>query len=206
MTDCNSFLTYRFDAAFQLASALHHEQRRKDTNIPYISHLMAASSIVLEAGGDEDLAIAALLHDAVEDQGGLPTLQTIRRLFGDRVADVVEQCSDSHTEPKPPWRARKEAYIAHLKSASEDALLVSTADKLHNARSILRDYRVHGEQVWERFSVSKAEVLWYYRELARAFLARGANPLLLEFSQMVAQLESLECSSADAKVNGARTE
>jgi len=105
---CQPFLTRRFDLALQFASGLHHSQCRKGTPVPYISHLMAVSALVLEAGGDEDLAIAALLHDAVEDQGGPPTLETIRRMFGDRVADVVMECSDTDREPKPPWRERKE--------------------------------------------------------------------------------------------------
>ena len=133
---CQPFLTRRFELALQFASGLHHSQCRKGTPVPYISHLMAVSALVLEAGGDEDLAIAALLHDAVEDQGGPPTLQTIRRMFGDRVADVVMECSDTDREPKPLWRERKEQYLAHLLSASTDALLVSIADKLHNARSV----------------------------------------------------------------------
>jgi (p)ppGpp synthase/HD superfamily hydrolase len=131
---CQPFLTRRFELALQFASGLHHSQCRKGTPIPYISHLMAVSALVLEAGGDEDLAIAALLHDAVEDQGGAPTLQIIRRMFGDRVANVVMECSDTDREPKPPWRERKERYLTHLLSASADALLVSMADKLHNAR------------------------------------------------------------------------
>jgi (p)ppGpp synthase/HD superfamily hydrolase len=157
---------------------------------------MSVSAIVLEAGGDEDLAIAALLHDAVEDQGGQPTLQTIRRLFGDRVANVVAECSDSDTEPKPPWRARKEAYIAHMETASSDAILVSLADKLHNARCILADYSALGEQVWKRFSASKDDVLWYYVELVSVFRSRSATPLLEELSRVVADIEALVLSSS----------
>jgi (p)ppGpp synthase/HD superfamily hydrolase len=130
---------------------------------------MAVSALVLEAGGDEDLAIAALLHDAVEDQGGQPTLQTIRRMFGDRVASVVMECSDTDREPTPPWRKRKEQDLAHLPSASADAFLVSIADKLHNARSVLADYRRHKENLWMRFNAGKEEQFWYYGELVRVF-------------------------------------
>jgi len=157
------FLTRRFNLSFELASGLHHAQTRKGTPVPYIGHLMAVCSLVLDAGGDEDQAIAALLHDAVEDQGGLATLATIRQLFGDRVAAAVEACSDSTTSDptkKLPWRERKEKYLAHLREASKDALIVGAADKLHNARAILADYRQVGEELGSRFSVPKAEQLW----------------------------------------------
>jgi (p)ppGpp synthase/HD superfamily hydrolase len=132
------FLTRRFDAALQFASALHHAQNRKGGSIPYIAHLMSVCALVLEADGDEDQAIAALLHDSVEDQGGIPTLETIRHLFGDRVAAAVESCSDSTVSDrtkKLPWRERKETYLAHLRSATKDAAFVAAADKLHNART-----------------------------------------------------------------------
>jgi (p)ppGpp synthase/HD superfamily hydrolase len=164
---------------------------RKGTSIPYISHLMTVAALVLEAGGDEELAIAALLHDAVEDQGGTATAKTIRRLFGDRVADIVAECSDTDVEPKPPWRERKQAYIAHLKTASEDAMLISVADKLHNARAILADYRALGDDLWARFNATKADQLWYYRELVRAFRARGSNALVEEFDRVVSEIERL---------------
>src|ERR1035438_7313130 len=127
------FLTWRFDAALQFASALHHKQIRKGTSIPYLAHLMSVCALVLEEDGDEDQAIAALLHDSVEDQGGLPTLATIRPLFGDRVADTVESCSDSTVSDrtkKLPWRERKEKYLAHLRGANQDAVLIAAADKL----------------------------------------------------------------------------
>ena len=158
------FLTWRFDLALQFASGLHHDQARKGGSVPYIAHLMGVCSLVLEAGGDEDQAIAALLHDAVEDQGGLATLETIRHLFGQRVAAAVESCSDSTvSDPtkKLPWRERKEKYLAHLRSANKDSLIVGAADKLHNARAVLTDYRQIGEELWSRFSVPKAEKFWY---------------------------------------------
>lgn len=168
------FLTYRFDVALHFACGLHHDQFRKGTAVPYIAHLMSVAALVLEAGGDEDQAIAALLHDAMEDQGGPPTLATIRKLFGDRVAQTVRECSDSESEDpekKLPWHERKRAYLAHLPNASPDALLVSLADKLHNARTVLADYRTHGDELWGRFNknASKKDQLNYYRALVRAF-------------------------------------
>ena len=138
-------LSRRYAEAFAYASALHARQVRKGTNVPYLSHLMSVSALVLEDGGDEDEAIAGLLHDAVEDQGGRPTLEEIERRFGEKVARIVLACSDSETEPKPPWRERKERYVAHIRHAEADVRRVSSADKLHNARSILADYRVIGD-------------------------------------------------------------
>src|SRR5215469_15215189 len=154
----SSFLTWRFNLALQLACGLHRNQTRRGTPVPYIGHLMAVCSLVLDAGGDEDQAIVALLHDAVEDQGGMTTLATIRQLFGDRVANAVEACSDSTvSDPaqKLEWRKRKENYIAHFRNTNEDALIVGAADKLHNARAILTDYREAGEELWLRFKVGK---------------------------------------------------
>ena len=131
----------RFLRAFAFAAEKHKHQTRKASTIPYIAHLMGVASLVLEAGGDEDLAIAALLHDVVEDCGGAPMLQEVRHKFGERVAKVVDGCTDADTYPKPPWRERKESYIRHLKKANADTRLVSAADKLNNVRSILSDYR-----------------------------------------------------------------
>src|SRR5579863_10171673 len=137
-------LTPRFEEALVCATQLHAEQTRKGTTIPYIAHLLAVTSIVLENGGNEDEAIAALLHDAIEDQGGAATREEIRRRFGNIVVTIGDGCTDAEVLPKPPWRARKEAYIAHLRHASSSVLLVSAADKLHNARTVLADYRVLG--------------------------------------------------------------
>jgi (p)ppGpp synthase/HD superfamily hydrolase len=190
------FLTWRFDVALQFASGLHHQQHRKGVPIPYIAHLMGVCALVLEAGGDEDQAIAALLHDAVEDQGGLATLGTIRQLFGQRVAAAVESCSDSTvSDPtkKLPWRARKEKYLAHLRSANTDTLIVGAADKLHNARAVLTDYRQIGEQLWSRFSVPKAEQLWYYGALVEAFKQTTAPNVLVEELERVVNELRAEC-------------
>jgi len=139
--------------AFQFAAERHTGQTRKASTIPYIAHLMGVASLVLEYGGDEDMAIAALLHDVVEDCGGAPMLKEVRRRFGRRVATMVDGCTDSDDDPKPPWRERKESYIRHLWSADADTRLVSAADKLNNVRSILSDRREVGEAVWERFKV-----------------------------------------------------
>jgi len=167
------------------------DQVRKGTNIPYVAHLLGVASLVLEYGGGEDEAIAALLHDAVEDQGGPPTRARILALFGRTVAEIVDGCTDTDETPKPPWRARKEAYLAHLPTASPAVLLVSAADKLYNATSILRAYREVGADVWSRFSAGHGEQLWYYRALVTAFRTAGAPvPLVDQLDVVVAELEA----------------
>jgi len=187
----------RFDRALVLAAELHRHQLRKGTAVTYVTHLLAVAAIVLEYGGDEDQAIAGLLHDAVEDQGGAPMLARIREEFGDRVADVVEACTDTDEVPKPPWQARKDAYIRHLADVREDALIVSMADKLHNVRSIAADYRTVGEEVWSRFTGARAGTLWYYRALVKAFQGRGTGPLLEALDSSVSELElAAACHSA----------
>jgi len=195
MKPYSSFLTRQFDVALQFASALHHKQARKGTAIPYIAHLMSVCALVLEVGGNEDQAIAALLHDAVEDQGGLPTLDTIRHLFGQRVAEIVESCSDSTaSDPKKklPWRKRKRNYLAHLRKANEDTLIVAAADKLHNARAILSDYRALGkrrEQLWRRFNAPKKDQLWYYGALVATLReAHAPKVLVSELERVVNKL------------------
>jgi (p)ppGpp synthase/HD superfamily hydrolase len=177
--------------AFGFAAEKHKGQTRKASTIPYLTHLMGVASLVLEAGGDEDLAIGALLHDVVEDCGGAPMLQEVRRRFGKRVAKVVEGCTDADTYPKPPWRERKEKYIRHLKSADADTQLVSAADKLNNVRSILSDYRVLGESVWSRFNGGRDGTLWYYRTLLDVFLQHERNRITRDLELAVHELESL---------------
>jgi (p)ppGpp synthase/HD superfamily hydrolase len=184
-------LTPRFADAFTYAATLHARQTRKGTDIPYLSHLMSVSALVLEDGGDEDEAIAGLLHDAVEDQGGEPTLAEIRRLFGDKVARIVHGCTDSVVLPKPPWRERKERYITHIRHAEPDVRRVSSADKLHNARSILADYRSLRDDLWDRFTASKTETLWYYRSLVESFRHAGGGRLVDELDLVVSELERL---------------
>ena len=182
----------RMEAAVVFASQLHCDQCRKGTEIPYLTHLLAVASLVGEAGGNEDEVIAALLHDAVEDQGGKPTCDKIRQLFGDAVAGIVHECSDTHRIPKPPWRNRKKRYIRHLAKASSSGLLVSCADKLHNARCLVADYREFGDELWERFSASREETLWYYDGLLTAFQKRGLHiRLVAELGRTVQTLKEL---------------
>lgn len=185
-------LTERFEEALVYAATLHRRQLRNATRIPYVSHLLGVASLVLEAGGDEDETIAALLHDAAEDQGGRETLNEIRQRFGERVADIVHACSDTLEAEKPPWAGRKRAYLARLEGASPSVLLVSSADKLHNARAILADYRAIGEDLWQRFRGGRDGTLWYYRALVDAFAQARPPPLLLaELDRVVTELEAL---------------
>ena len=181
----------RFLRAFTFAAEKHKGQTRKASTIPYITHLMGVASLVLEAGGDEDLAISAFLHDVVEDCGGEPMLKEVRRRFGKRVAKVVDGCTDADTYPKPPWRERKEKYIRHLESADADTQLVSAADKLNNVRSILSDYRAIGESVWSRFNGGRQGTLWYYRTLRDEFFRDEPNRVTREFDLAVKELGSL---------------
>jgi len=181
----------RFLHAFQFAAEKHANQTRKASTIPYIAHLMGVASLVLEAGGDEDLAIGALLHDVVEDCGGAPMLREVRRRFGARVAKVVDGCTDADTNPKPPWRERKEKYIARLKKEEAETRLVSAADKLNNVRSILSDYRAVGESVWSRFAGGRDGTLWYYRALRDEFLRSKPNRITRDLELAVDELESL---------------
>jgi (p)ppGpp synthase/HD superfamily hydrolase len=179
----------RFLKAFLFAAEKHAGQVRKASTTPYIAHLMGVASLALEFGGDEDIAIAALLHDVVEDCGGAPMSKEVKRRFGSRVAKIVDGCTDSDTLPKPPWRERKEAYIRHLKSADADTRLVSAADKLNNVRSILSDYREVGEVVWARFNGGREGTLWYYRALVQEFKRGKANRLIRELELAVQELE-----------------
>lgn len=184
----------RFERALVFATRKHAGQQRKGTPVPYVSHLLGVAGLVLEAGGDEDLAIAALLHDVAEDCGGIPMLDQVRRRFGKRVARIVEGCSDPFTIPKPPWRERKEPYLKHLHTADADTRLVSAADKLHNARSILSDYRELGERIWERFQGKREGTLWYYRALVDEFKRKKPNRLVNELERVVLELEALAAS------------
>lgn len=184
-------LAKRFEEALVFATRLHARQMRKGDGIPYISHLMAVCALVLEHGGNEDEAIAALLHDAIEDQGGNIARLEIQQRFGETVVAIVNGCSDSETQPKPPWRARKEAYIAHLHTASPSILLVSAADKLHNAKTILNDYRTLGETLWQRFKGGKTGTLWYYQSLLAIYKQRYATPLVAELERTLNELEIL---------------
>src|SRR6478609_795841 len=171
-------LTSAYQDALGFAIQLHAGQTRKGTDIPYISHLLAVSATVLEFGGTEEEAIAALLHDAVEDAGGSGTRAEIADKFGEPVAQVVEECSDDSPEPgaqKRPWRVRKEAHIKHIEKASAPVLLVTAADKLHNARAIAADHRELGNSLWARFNAPPEDILWYYRAMVSALKTAFAN-------------------------------
>ena len=188
-------LSQRFEDALVYSARLHAKQIRKGTTIPYVSHLLGVAGIVLEHGGNEVETIAALLHDAVEDQGGADTRKEIRRRFGDAVVSIVDGCTDAEVIPKPPWKERKEQYIARLSHASPSILLVSAADKLHNARAILGDYRALGENLWDRFNGGKEGTLWYYKSLVDAFKQAAAGtalaPLIEELERVVGEIEKL---------------
>ncbi len=186
------FLSTRFSDALLYATHLHADQTRKGSDIPYISHLMAVCALVLEHGGDEDQAVAALLHDAAEDQGGEATLANIQSRFGARVARMVAELSDTFETPKPPWRKRKEAYLAHLLHVPPDTRLVSLADKVHNARSILADHAQIGADIWARFTQGREGTLWYYRSLTDVFLKIYPGYLASELDRVVTALEKME--------------
>jgi (p)ppGpp synthase/HD superfamily hydrolase len=185
-------LSARFDEALAYAADLHRSQRRKASDVPYIGHLLSVSGLVIEGGGTENQAIAALLHDAVEDQGGARTLAEIRSRFGDEVATIVDECSDTDQVPKPPWKQRKQHYVDHLGYASKATLLVSLADKLDNARAILRDYRTDGPAVFERFNeTDPREHLWYYRSLLAVYQRHQNGWLVDELERVLDSLETL---------------
>jgi len=179
----------RFLRAFAYAARLHSRQTRKGTNKPYIGHLMSVSSIVIAYGGDEEMAIAALLHDVVEDAGGEKRLAEIRKKFGNRVEQIVDGCTDAYGEPKPPWLRRKKDYIARVAREAEDTRLVSAAGKLSNARDVMEDVRAGGDSAFERFAGKKEGTLWYYRTLVQVFRKAGTNPLVEELDRVVAELE-----------------
>ncbi|MGB0748255.1 MAG: HD domain-containing protein [Magnetospiraceae bacterium] len=182
-------LSDRFDAALSYAAALHRTQLRKGTEIPYVSHLLAVTATVLEHGGTETEAIAALLHDAAEDQGGLAQLDHIRATFGDTVADIVAECSDTFETPKPPWRERKEKDLAKVGQKSAAARLVSAADKLHNARAMLRDCEALGEDLWSRFKGGKEGTIWYLNAYGLALCGYGPADLGNELLSVVRDLK-----------------
>ena len=186
-------LTGQFSKALGYAELKHHNQVRKGGDIPYAGHLLTVAGLVINDGGSEVQAIAALLHDAVEDAGGPATLAEIKANFGDDVARIVDECSDTDEVPKPPWRDRKQRYINHLAEVGEDTLLVSVADKLDNARSMLRDYHEHGPALWERFTVKDPrDHLWYYGELLNAYRRRACTSWMVdELDRVVNELRRL---------------
>ena len=189
----------RFETALVYANHVHQGQHRKGTGIPYMAHILGVTAIAMEYGASEDEAVGALLHDAAEDGGGEARLAEIRARFGDAVGDIVLGCSDSlveHPEDKLPWRERKEGYLAHVEGASTSVCLVSAADKLHNVRSIIRDLRMHGDEVWERFQGKRDGTLWYYEAVADALLRRYHSPLTCDLQREVEELLELAISPA----------
>jgi (p)ppGpp synthase/HD superfamily hydrolase len=193
-------LSPRLNAALEYAAWLHKDQFRKGTEIPYIAHPVAVSMIAMQYGATEDEAIASLLHDAIEDQGqeGKTQIEILEK-FGAQVLAIVEGCTDATETPKPPWRDRKECYIASLAHKSASIRLVSACDKLHNAQAILRDYQAIGDEIWQRFKGGKEGTLWYYRALVDAFKAAGALPMLEILEQVVGELEASQFSLASSR-------
>jgi (p)ppGpp synthase/HD superfamily hydrolase len=181
----------KFEEALPYVARLHRDQTRKGTDTPYVTHLLAVAAIVGENGGTEDEVVAALLHDAPEDQGGKERLEDIRARFGDAVAEIVAGCTDTYEEPKPAWRPRKEAYVRRMTSAPAPVRLVSSADKLHNARAILADLRTVGGDLWDRFTGGKEGTLWYYRALVEAYAEADSNPVVEELDRVVREIEAL---------------
>ncbi len=189
----------RFEEALLYAAQLHRDQTRKGTGVPYITHLLAVAAIVGENGGTENEVVAALLHDAPEDRGGKDRLEDIRARFGDEVAEIVDGCTDTYEYPKPEWRPRKKAYVAHVAKASPSVRLVSAADKLHNARSILTDLRAVGDELWDRFTGGKEGTLWYYRALVEVYAETGSNQVVEELDKVVREIEALARRDGAAK-------
>ncbi len=186
----------KLEKALLYAARLHRDQTRKGTDAPYVAHLLAVAAIVGENSGTEDEMVAALLHDAPEDQGGEERLEDVRARFGEAVAEIVDGCVDTYEEPKPPWQPRKEAYVERMKTAPASVQLVSAADKLHNARSILADLRAVGDDLWDRFTGGKSGTLWYYRALVEAYTAERASPVVEDLDRVVSEIEDLTARNA----------
>ena len=184
-------LSDKFEEALQYAAHVHAGQTRKGTEIPFLSHLLGVASLVMEYGGSEEQAIAALLHDTVEDAGGPGRLADIRKRFGEAVADIVDGCTDTLQRPKPPWRARKAGYIARIPKLNASTRLVAVADKLHNARAVLQGLHETGDAVWKRFKGGKDGTLWYFRCLVQAFRTAGADALVEELDRVVTEVEAV---------------
>lgn len=181
-------LTEKFESALVYATRLHANQTRKINGIPYITHLLSVAALVLEAGGTETEAIAALLHDSIEDQGGKIIREEISQLFGEAVVAIIDGCTEWDTPPKPPWKERKLRYLEHLRHGSPSVRLVSLADKLHNARSLLANLRVYGSGIWQEFSSGKEGTLWFYQELLQIYRTTGSDFMTEEFSRVVNEI------------------
>lgn len=189
-------LTVRYDDALTYAAKLHSLQSRKGSDVPYLSHLLAVSALTMQFGGSEDQAIAALLHDAVEDQGGLKTLEEIRQRYGEQVAQIVDGCTDSYTFPKKPWLERKRRYIERIAHEPKEVRLVSLADKVDNVRAINLNLREEGRKTWGKFKGGREGSLWYYRTLAETFCRLGDDLLTREFARLVDEMHRLDAQAA----------
>jgi (p)ppGpp synthase/HD superfamily hydrolase len=181
-------LTDKFAEALVYATRLHAHQTRKISGVPYVSHLLSVTALVLEAGGTEEEAIAALLHDAIEDQGGSQTREEIRQKFGDKVVAIIDGCTECDIYPKPPWQERKKRYLHNLRHASPSIRRVSLADKLDNARSLLADSRQYGNSIWNEFKAGKEGTLWFYQELLRVYRENGSDLMTEEFARVIEEL------------------
>ena len=181
----------RFEAALVMAYRLHRSQVRKGSPVPYVAHLLSVAALVLEDGGDEDEAIAALLHDAVEDQGGSVTRELVRVTFGARVCEIIDGCTESMVQPKPPWKERKLLHLEKVATASVSVRRVTMADKLHNIRSLLADYERFGEGLWARFGGGKAGTIWYYQEMVKRLQVGESVGMMRSLSEAVGRLEGL---------------
>lgn len=178
-------LTAQFEKALIFATRLHADQTRKGDGTPYIGHLLSVTGLVIEDGGSEEEAIAALLHDAIEDQGGEATRRTILQQFGAEVTRIVEGCSEPFSSPKPPWKTRKLQYIAQLQNADESICRVSLADKLHNMRSLVKQYQQQGEVIWQAFHGGKEGTIWFYNELLDCYRSKINSPMLAELEKII---------------------
>ncbi|MBI5535354.1 MAG: HD domain-containing protein [Deltaproteobacteria bacterium] len=181
----------RMEQALVTAHRIHSDQRRKGTGIPYLTHLMAVSALVGEYGGDQDQMIAALLHDSLEDRPERISREKLTELFGWRVAHIVVGCSDCVCKPKPPWEPRKRAYLERVRHDDPSVKLVVTADKVHNTRALVRDYRSVGEPMWLRFNADKHQQCWYLRSCVGALSQGWSHPILDAFEAVVSELELL---------------
>ncbi|RCJ15996.1 phosphohydrolase [Nostoc sp. ATCC 43529] len=183
-------LTEKFESALVYATRLHANQTRKISGVPYISHLLSVAALVIEAGGSEEEAIASLLHDSIEDQGGKVTREDIRKHFGETVIAIIDGCTEWDTPPKPPWLERKQRYLENLRHASPSVKLVSLADKLHNARSLLADLQERGNIVWVEFNNGKEKTLWFYQSLIEVYRQTSNDWMTQELERIVNELKS----------------
>lgn len=189
----------RFEDALVFSNQVHASQKRKGSGAPYFAHIMGVTALVLEDGGSEEEAIAALLHDSAEDQGGKAMLAAIRDKFGEKTARIVEECSDTLVAPKPPWKKRKENHLRVLETASDETIRIMLADKVYNARNLLRGLTEHGDQVWENFKGGRDGTLWYFRQMHTLFSQRHSGYMLNEFTRLIQAIETFPAAPEPEK-------